>query len=122
MKSFLFLLFVFFVNSAFPAFSKEHIGLIKYAIQEKYVLEVDYKDGTRLVEPHALAYTRRTDQLMLNGYWVGGDSSRSNTPHWVNYPLEDIDEIRLTDRIFISPRQGYKRAPNQIFREAVFQL
>lgn len=95
---------------------------ITQAIAEKRHLQFYYDGGTRVVEPHQLAYNE-ANHLALSAYWVGGYSeSRDTSTRWREYLVDQMMSVVLKEETFAGPRPEYKRAPNKKFRSAIAQL
>jgi predicted DNA-binding transcriptional regulator YafY len=92
------------------------------AIREKKLLQFFYDGGTRVVEPHQFAYNKK-DNIALSAYWVRGYSeSQDMSSRWREYLFDLMSAIIVLDEHFVSPRPGYKRAPNQRFHSAICEL
>lgn len=96
--------------------------LICRAISEKRLLQFFYDGGTRVVEPHQLAYNDRNN-LALSAYWVRGYSeSHETSSRWRQYLADHMTSIVVLDEHFVGPRPGYRRTPNDKYHSAVCQL
>ena len=95
---------------------------ITQAITEKRLLQFYYDGGTRVVEPHQLAYNEAT-QIALSAYWVGGYSeTRDTSTRWREYLIDQMSAVVLKEESFAGPRPGYKRTPNKKFSSAIAQI
>lgn len=73
------------------------------AIESKSLLLFDYNEKPRVVEPHAVGYTK-DHNLVLRAFQTGGDGSG-----WKLFSLAEVGG--LTTKIafeFDNPRPGYK--------------
>ena len=92
------------------------------AIRETRLLQFYYDGGTRVVEPHQLAYNQR-DNLALSAYWVRGYSESGDVSNrWREYLVDEMSAIVVLDEHFSGPRPGYSRAPNKKYHSAVCEL
>jgi len=96
--------------------------IICQAIQERRHLKFNYKNLTRIVEPHQLALNEQNEEV-LSAYLVGGDSkSRDKAAGTGEFFPEDISLITMLNDHFPGPRPDYKRTPNKKFHSAICEL
>lgn len=86
-------------------------GPLCEAISKRNLVQFYYDSqddpGTRIVEPHMVAYTK-DGNLALSGWYLSGHSASSEGEGWRIYVLEKISNITILDRKFIGTRPGYK--------------
>ncbi|TNC74706.1 WYL domain-containing protein [Rubellimicrobium roseum] len=80
--------------------------LIRQAIRDRRVIEFRYHGEHRTVEPYRLGLDGGRLRLM-------GWQSRKG---WRSFHVEDMDELALTERTFLDPRQGYVRGDPRMDR------
>lgn len=96
--------------------------VICQAIREKRLLQFSYDGGTRVVEPHQLAYNQKGN-IALSAYWVRGYSeSQDMSKRWREYLTDLMSSIIALNENFVGPRPGYKRTPNKSFHSAICEL
>lgn len=66
----------------------------------------DDAPGTRIVEPHMVAYTT-AGNLALSGWFLGGTSESKEGQGWREYLLSEISSIVVLSQQFAGPRPGY---------------
>jgi predicted DNA-binding transcriptional regulator YafY len=92
------------------------------AIRERRLLQFYYDGGTRVVEPHQLAYNKK-DNIALSAYWVRGYSESGDVSNrWREYLVDEMSAIVVLEENFSGPRPGYKRAPNKKYHSAICEL
>ena len=72
--------------------------MIWYAILGKRLLEFDYDEYHRVVEPHVYGMKNEDDGMMV--YQIGGESSSGGLPNWRRVKLEGITNMRVLDETF----------------------
>jgi predicted DNA-binding transcriptional regulator YafY len=77
--------------------------LLRAAIQQKRLVELIYKEKTRIIEPHD--YGVHNGSVKLLGYQVGGSSS-GRLPNWRWMEVDSISDLRLLNRTFRGGRPG----------------
>lgn len=80
---------------------------IKQAIAEMRRLEIYYEPGSRLIEPHAVGYSK-DGNVLLRAYQVSGASASGEHEHWKLFRLDRMMSAHLTADRFSGPRDGYK--------------
>ncbi|MDD3276664.1 MAG: WYL domain-containing protein [Kiritimatiellales bacterium] len=78
---------------------------LRQAILEKKLVEFQYADGTKVLEPHMVAFNR-TGHILLQGWFVRGDS-RFGEQGWQEYMLAGISALKILPEAFPHPRFGY---------------
>lgn len=92
------------------------------AIGERLLLQFYYDGGTRVVEPHQLAYNENNN-LALSAYWIRGYSESSDvSTRWREYLVAEMSAVAVLSEHFEGPRRGYKRTPNAKYHSAVCEL
>lgn len=79
---------------------------IEEAIKSRRVIRMDYDPGVRLVEPHALGYSRKGD-LLLRAFQTDGASASGESPNWKLFRLDRIRSATATNDNFVGPRPEY---------------
>ena len=83
-------------------------NLICNAIKERFVIQFDYNGHLRIVEPFTLGVLKRTENIALSAYRVGGYSESENSPPWRLYTLNKIISIKTLNRKAMLYRPRYK--------------
>jgi hypothetical protein len=78
------------------------------AIRLKHVVCLVYRGGVREVEPYVYGRNSAGDEL-LRAYQLRG-ASRSGTPGWKMFRVDDISSATVTFEPFTAPRAGYDPA------------
>jgi hypothetical protein len=76
--------------------------LLRTAITQKRLVELIYKEKTRILEPHDYGLHKGTVKLL--GYQVGG-SSTGPLPNWRWMEVNSISGIHLLDKTFPGGRK-----------------
>lgn len=79
--------------------------ILRKAILGKNLVEFRYADGTKVLEPHMVAFNR-TGHILLYGWFVRGDS-RFGEQGWQEYMLAGISALKILPETFPKPRFGY---------------
>ena len=77
------------------------------AIRERRVVEFDYEQCHRVVEPHTLGYVDGVEELL--GYQIGGESRSGRLPSWRRFRVAAIANLVLLTRRFGSRPSGTGR-------------
>jgi hypothetical protein len=77
--------------------------------------------GTRVVEPHMVAYNRK-NHLALSGWLVGGVSGSQEDDGWREYLLTEISSLVVLPERFVGPRPGYKPGGGKAFHSVQCEL
>ncbi len=99
-------------------------SLICSAIQGRHLIQIYYIDpapGYRVIEPYTLGYNR-ADHLMLNGWFLGGESASQEGPGYRDYLLEKISSLDILNEHFQEPKPGYVPMGGKKFRSVVCDL
>jgi len=83
------------------------------AISGQTVVEFEYRDRHRVVEPHEIGESR-TGNVVLSGYQSGGQAKGIDVPDWRLYRVEEIESLHVTDISFPEPRPKYALHDNRI--------
>lgn len=80
------------------------------AIENKYLLEFNYKERIRIVEPHTLGINLK-DNEVLSAYQIDGESDSIEIPDWGLFTISKISDLKILDGTFDNPRfsEGFKR-------------
>lgn len=89
------------------------------AITARRLLRLDYagtsSPGVRVVEPHAVG-TTPGGSVVLQAWFLEGDSASAEGPGWRTYLLEHMTEAAALDNTFAGPRPGYRPNGGKSFR------
>jgi hypothetical protein len=84
------------------------INLLRVALERRDLLQFNYDDKSRTVEPHALGLNKK-GELVMRAFQVGGQSATSDTG-WKLFTLEKAtDLVVVMDGESRAPRPGYKK-------------
>ena len=81
-------------------------ALICEAIKNKRLLQFQYDNLTRVVEPHLLG-RKTSGNDTLSAYLVRGYTESDKKPYWRTYLLSEIKNLVVLDEVFAGPRKGY---------------
>jgi WYL domain len=88
------------------------------AIASRHLVQFYYSGdkapGTRIVEPHMVAYNQK-DNLTLSAWYLSGESESQRGEGWRQYLLGDISDVTILPRQFGGPRPDYKPDGGKIF-------
>jgi len=86
------------------------------AIDSRHLVQFYYTGddapGTRLVEPHMVAYTT-ADNLVLSGWFLGGATESQEGQGWREYLLDSLSNLVILAHSFAGPRPGYNPSGGQ---------
>ena len=71
---------------------------LRSAIQRKRLIEFEYQDLHRVVEPHDYGLLNRVEQLLA--YQVAGQSRSMKLPDWRLIRVTEIKQFRILDEQF----------------------
>jgi predicted DNA-binding transcriptional regulator YafY len=80
--------------------------MITEAIENCKLIEFDYKDEVRIVEPYTFGVSS-TGKDVLSAFQIEGGSTSSDDLGWRLFSIEKIDNLRVSDISFESERDGY---------------
>ena len=83
-------------------------ALFEDAINQLKRLSVDYPPGNRVIEPHALGYTK-DGNLVCRAYQVSGASASGEHANWKLFRMDRMGAAAVGGGDFSGPRDGYKR-------------
>jgi len=86
---------------------------IAKAIHHKLVLEFEYNEHLRVVEPHAYGLSM-TNHEVIRGYQVKGTTDAGSVPQWHLFEVKQITKLKVTDRHFGGMRNGYQRGDKRM--------
>src|SRR5229473_3240792 len=94
------------------------LAILCEAIRSMHLVQFYYAGddvpGTRLVEPHMVAYTT-ADNLVLSAWFLGGASESQEGQWWREYLLSEISNLNVLPQQFLGPRPGYRRDGGKTF-------
>jgi hypothetical protein len=76
------------------------------AIKDKRLLQFQYDNFVRVVEPHILGRNASGNDV-LSAYLVRGYTESDRKPYWRRYLLSEIRNLTVLDEEFPGPRKGY---------------
>ena len=76
------------------------------AISKNRILEFDYRNQPRVVEPHLLGKSSKSN-INLSAYQIGGRGNDIAVPDWGLYTLDKISNLRIAQETFTGTRPGY---------------
>jgi hypothetical protein len=68
------------------------------AIENRRLLEFEYHDRLRLVEPHILGICYGVAQLLA--YQIAGESQSGGLPEWRRFDVEKMQSLKFTRYVF----------------------
>ena len=80
--------------------------LLRQAIRDRQVVEFRYHGEHRIVEPYRLGLDGGRLRLM-------GWQSRKG---WRSFHVDEMEDLVVTDRTFLQPREGYTRGDTAMDR------
>lgn len=78
---------------------KNNNKIICSAIKSKNLIQFNYEDGTRLVEPYCYGLTSK-DKEVLRAYQVKGHSRSGNPVGWKLFSVSKIENIKVIKKFF----------------------
>jgi predicted DNA-binding transcriptional regulator YafY len=81
---------------------------IASAIRNRKLLSFSYEGFAREVEPHCLGIDKKGHPA-LRAFQVAGGSESGEYVGWKMFHVNEIKNLRVLERTFLQPRQGYKR-------------
>jgi predicted DNA-binding transcriptional regulator YafY len=81
-------------------------ALIAEAIRAKHRLEINYPPGHRVVEPHALGFSK-DGHLLLRAFQVEGASESGEPVNWKLFRLDRMKAANDSGEEFSDPRPEY---------------
>lgn len=76
------------------------------AVFGKTVIEFDYDDVHRIVEPHYYGRNSR-DNAALAAYQTNVGGKKNTQPGWREYLVDKVSHLHVTTSQFVRPRDGY---------------
>jgi hypothetical protein len=102
-----------------------HHSEICNAIKSKNIIRFHYSldktPGSRIVEPHMVAYNE-AGHLTLSAWYLSGASQSDKGPGWRAYLLSGISSISILSETFSGPREGYKSDGGKKFHDVQCSL
>lgn len=81
------------------------------ALRSRRTLELRYEDYVRVVEVHAVGWTKAGHSVMR--VWQvrgGGGGGRNERPGWKLLKISEANEVVMTNDFADVPRRGYRRS------------
>jgi hypothetical protein len=92
-------------------------SIICEAIEKKRLLQFNYDDLARIVEPHL--FGRKTSgKDALSAYMVDGYTESDRKPYWRSYSIDKMEFLVILDDTFEAARDGYN--PNDKTMEEIY--
>jgi predicted DNA-binding transcriptional regulator YafY len=82
------------------------------AIENHRLLEFEYHDRLRLVEPHILGICNGVAQLLA--YQIADESQSGGLPEWRRFDVEKMQSLKITRYVFEGSRDGERHADFQL--------
>jgi predicted DNA-binding transcriptional regulator YafY len=82
------------------------LAVIKNAIENKLLIDLQYDPGGRVVEPHCLGISSEGHRL-LRAYQRRGASASGESPEWKLFRIDRIEMLKATNECFTGPRPQY---------------
>ncbi len=79
------------------------------AIELGRCLEIHYDEHDRIIEVHAVGYTKNGN-LVMRVWQVKGGSESGQTQGWKLMSLDKVQSMSITDEVSEAPREGYNRS------------
>lgn len=76
----------------------------------------DKAPGTRIVEPHMVAFNRK-NHLVLSGWFLAGASASQEGEGWREYLLSEMSAVTILPTQFSGSRPGYKSDGGKMFHD-----
>lgn len=92
---------------------------VRFAIENRRLLQFTYDGFTRLVEPHTFGVDGK-GHYAIRAYQVSGGSKSGEYVGWKLFHVAEICSGTVLDEQFSGPRSGYKRGDkgfSRIFAE-----
>ena len=84
------------------------IELLEQAVRNKQAIKVYYDPGWRMVEPHALGFSRQGN-LLLRCFQISGASHSGEHLGWKLFRVDSVANVPMPMGNFVTPRPGYKK-------------
>ena len=91
--------------------------LIIEAIETNRLIEFNYKNEVRIVEPYTFGMSS-TGKDVLSAYQVEGGSTSSSDLGWRLFSIDKIENLRIIGNCFESTRDGYN--PNDSRMQKIY--
>jgi hypothetical protein len=80
------------------------------AIEQRKIVTFTYGGHERRVQPTAFGQSHRRRKDTLQGYQVGGGSSRGGIPHWRAFFVEQMTGLQVLDEVYGPNPPGFSRS------------
>jgi hypothetical protein len=91
------------------------------AIRNRRILMLDYAPGQRMIEPHALGYSRE-GYVLLRAFQTEGASASGEHIHWKLFRMDRAHRMHNTGESFGGPRPLYRREDSAMKGGIIAQL
>ena len=81
---------------------------IKNAIASRTRLTINYPPGVRVIEPHAIGYSK-DGNILLRAYQTEGASASGEHEHWKLFRLDRLEGANDNGGSFGGPRPDYRK-------------
>ena len=78
---------------------KSNKEIICSAIKSKQLIQFNYKEGIRIVEPYCYGLSKN-DKEILRAYQVKGDSKSGHPEGWKLFSASKIENIKINHELF----------------------
>ena len=82
------------------------VDALKSAIKNRKVIRLNYTPGNRLIEPHALGYSK-DGNLLLRAFQIEGASASGEHVDWKLFRIDRMNNPEDSGDSFDGPRPGY---------------
>ncbi|MCR9212784.1 MAG: WYL domain-containing protein [Proteobacteria bacterium] len=94
---------------------------LKRAIESRLKLEIYYSPGSRVIEPHALGYSKDGKPL-LRAFQTSGASASGEHEHWKLFRVDRIQNSGPNGQSFLDAREGYRKGDSAMKGGIIVQL
>lgn len=77
-----------------------HTNKICSAIKSKYIIQFNYEEGKRIVEPYCFGLSREGNNV-LRAYQIKGDSRSGKNSGWKLFSASKMKNIQKTKDLFV---------------------
>lgn len=99
---------------------ENNITTIASAIRNKQRIEIFYNGGWRLIEVYAIGINTRGNAI-IDAYQLSG-STNSRNAEFKTFLVNNIENVRITDQTFETPKPGWNPTSNKKFSSIELQI